>query len=69
MDKVADPAPAFASTTSVPAFWILTVKAAASSSVNDTGGHVCKYKCKHVERKREKLKNQSESLGRGNSDT
>ena len=38
MDRVAEPLPALASTTSVPAFWILSVILAASSSLNSTLG-------------------------------
>ena len=41
MDSVADPAPALASTTSVPAFWMRSVSFATSASVNVTGGLVC----------------------------
>ena len=43
MERVAEPAPALASTTSVPAFWMRSVSFAASSSVNDTGGFVCTH--------------------------
>lgn len=38
MLSVALPAPAFASTTSVPAFWMRVVSAAVSASVNAKGG-------------------------------
>jgi hypothetical protein len=38
MDNVALPAPAFASTTSVPAFWIRLVKLSNSCWENETGG-------------------------------
>lgn len=41
MERVADPAPAFASTTSVPAFWMRTVSFSISSSVKLTVGFVC----------------------------
>ena len=41
MESVAEPAPALASTTSVPAFWMRSVIFAASSSVNSTFGVVC----------------------------
>ena len=44
MESVADPAPALASTTSVPAFWILSVIFAASSVSNSTSGCVCMHK-------------------------
>lgn len=48
MDRVAEPAPALASTTSVPAFWILSVILAASSSLNSTLGVACIIKaCSH----------------------
>mmetsp|Transcript_6500 Transcript_6500/g.24528 ORF Transcript_6500/g.24528 Transcript_6500/m.24528 type:complete len:229 (-) Transcript_6500:341-1027(-) len=39
MDRVAEPAPALASTTSVPAFWILTVSFSSSSAVNSEAGY------------------------------
>ncbi len=38
MDSVADPAPALASTTSVPPFWMRTVRASRSASVKETAG-------------------------------
>ena len=38
MESVADPAPALASTTSVPAFWMRTVSASSSSAGNSTLG-------------------------------
>ena len=38
---MAEPAPALASTTSVPAFWMRSVMAAASASENDTLGVAC----------------------------
>ena len=41
MDRVAEPAPALASTTSVPAFWMRSVSFAISSSVKLTVGFVC----------------------------
>lgn len=40
--SVALPAPAFASTTSVPASWMREVSALRSASVNDTEGTVCR---------------------------
>ena len=39
MDSVALPAPAFASTTSVPAFWMRTVIASSSSASNFVAGY------------------------------
>lgn len=41
IERVADPLPAFASTTTVPAFWILSIMAAFSSSVKLTAGEHC----------------------------
>ncbi|CAL6305757.1 unnamed protein product [Bathycoccus prasinos] len=41
MDKVAEPPPALASTTSVPAFWMRMVKSSVSFSLNDVCGNVC----------------------------
>ena len=41
LTSVAEPAPALASTTSVPAFWMRSVMAAASASENDTLGVAC----------------------------
>lgn len=41
MESVAEPFPALASTTSVPAFWILSVSASASAGVNVTLGVTC----------------------------
>ena len=38
---MAEPAPALASTTSVPAFWMRSVMAAASASENETLGVAC----------------------------
>lgn len=38
MDSVAEPLPALASTTTVPAFWIFSVMAFFSESVKLTGG-------------------------------
>ena len=43
MDSVADPAPALASTTSVPAFWMRSVSLATSASLNSTDGLVCAH--------------------------
>ena len=43
MDRVAEPAPALASTTSVPAFWMRSVSFAISSSVKFTVGFVCTH--------------------------
>jgi len=52
MESVADPAPALASTTSVPAFWMRSVILAASSSEKSTLGVVCACAagdvCKHA---------------------
>lgn len=42
MDRVAEPLPALASTTTVPAFWIFSVMAAFSASLNDTLGVACR---------------------------
>ena len=41
MESVAEPAPAFASTTSVPAFWMRTVSFSISSAVNSLAGYAC----------------------------
>ena len=41
MERVAEPAPALASTTSVPASWMRFVRASTSSSVKRTSGLVC----------------------------
>ena len=38
MDRVAEPFPAFASTTTVPAFWIFSVRTFFSASVKLAGG-------------------------------
>ena len=38
MERVAEPFPAFACTTSVPPSWVLLVKASISSSVSDALG-------------------------------
>ncbi len=42
MDRVAEPLPALASTTTVPAFWIFSVRTFFSASVKETGGVVCR---------------------------
>jgi hypothetical protein len=44
IDSVAEPLPALASTTSVPAFWMRTVSASASADVNVTLGVTCGLK-------------------------
>ena len=41
MERVAEPAPAFALTTSVPASWILSVKVLRTSGANSTDGVHC----------------------------
>lgn len=41
MERVAEPLPAFASTTSVPAFWMRVVSCSVSSPVNATDGVTC----------------------------
>lgn len=48
LTNVADPAPALASTTSVPAFWIRSVMAAASASEKETFGVACESKGRMV---------------------